>query len=53
MALLGLSVEQCVQLEKKHHIYVVKSSRIAITGITQKNVKKLADGIKAVLTENN
>ena len=53
MALIGLTDEQCSQLAKKHHIYVVKFGRIAITGITQKNVKKLAHGIKGVITEND
>ncbi|CAE7901027.1 Got2 [Symbiodinium sp. KB8] len=47
----GLNPQQCEKLIKDHHIYLVKSGRISIAGVTSKNVDKLAKSIHAVTSE--
>jgi len=41
----GLSTKQCEILINKWHIYLLKSGRISMAGITSKNVKYLAQAI--------
>lgn len=38
----GLTPEQCEILIKKHHIYLLKSGRISMAGVTSHNVKYIA-----------
>lgn len=42
----GLTPEQCEILINKYHIYLLKSGRISMCGITTKNVAYLAAAIK-------
>merc|ERR1711935_837175 len=44
----GLSEEQSVAMLEKHHIYMLKNGRISMAGVTSKNVKYMAECIKAV-----
>lgn len=48
----GLSVKQCETLINKYHIYLLKSGRISMAGINEKNVKYLAQSIKNSIAEN-
>lgn len=48
---LGLTPQQCEILIKKYHIYLLKSSRISMAGLTTKNVEYMANAIHAVVTE--
>ncbi len=41
----GLTAKQCELLINKHHIYLLKSGRISMAGVTSKNVKYLAAAI--------
>jgi aspartate/tyrosine/aromatic aminotransferase len=45
----GLTPEQCEIMIKKHHIYLLKSGRISMAGVTSHNVKYLADAIDDVV----
>lgn len=47
----GLSEKACEILINKYHIYLLKSGRISVAGINKKNVKYLAQSIKAALEE--
>lgn len=47
----GLSTKQCEILINKYHIYLLKSGRISMAGINNKNVKYLAQSIKAAIAE--
>ena len=47
----GLSVKACELLINKYHIYLLKSGRISIAGINEKNVKYLAESMKAAIIE--
>jgi len=47
----GLSTQQCEILINKYHIYLLKSGRISMAGINSKNVKYLAQSIKASIGE--
>lgn len=49
----GLTVKQCEQLISKYHIYLLKSGRISMAGINEKNVKYLAKAIKSVIEETS
>jgi aspartate/tyrosine/aromatic aminotransferase len=44
----GLSPEQSTAMLEKHHIYMLKNGRISMAGINSKNVKYVAECIKAV-----
>lgn len=44
----GLSVEQSTAMLEVHHIYMLKNGRISMAGINTKNVKYVAECIKAV-----
>ncbi len=46
---LGITPEQVEQLQNKHSIYMVGSSRISIAGISNSNVDYLAKSIASVL----
>jgi aspartate/tyrosine/aromatic aminotransferase len=46
---LGVSAEQVARLKKDYGIYLVDSSRINVCGITEGNVRYLAESIAAVL----
>ncbi|CAD8183917.1 unnamed protein product [Paramecium octaurelia] len=45
----GLTPEQCDQLTKEHHVYLLRSGRMSMAGITSKNVAQLAEAIKIVV----
>ena len=45
----GLNVKQCETLINKYHIYLLKSGRISMAGINEKNVKYMANSIKAAI----
>ncbi len=47
----GLSEKVCEILINKYHIYLLKSGRISVAGINNKNVKYLAQSIKAAILE--
>ena len=47
----GLSEKVCEVLINKYHIYLLKSGRISLAGINEKNVKYLAESIKAAIEE--
>jgi aspartate/tyrosine/aromatic aminotransferase len=44
----GLSQEQSEAMLSKHHIYMLKNGRISMAGINTKNVKYVAECLKAV-----
>jgi len=46
----GLNTEQSTAMLEKHHIYMLKNGRISMAGINSKNVKYVAESIKAVLS---
>ncbi|CAD8169116.1 unnamed protein product [Paramecium octaurelia] len=45
----GLTPEQCDLLTKQYHVYLLRSGRMSMAGITSKNVRYLAESIKAVV----
>lgn len=45
----GLTTKQCEILINKFHIYLLKSGRISMAGINEKNVRYLAKSIKAAI----
>lgn len=45
----GLSEAQCLRLMKEHHIYLLKSGRISMSGVNTKNVVYLAKAINEVV----
>ena len=47
----GLTLKQCKAMTEKHHVYMTTNGRIALTGLTSKNVEHVAKAIKDV-TEN-
>ena len=47
----GLSEKTCDILINKYHVFLLKSGRISIAGINQKNVKYLAESMKAAIIE--
>ncbi|KAJ6110846.1 pyridoxal phosphate-dependent transferase [Penicillium sp. IBT 16267x] len=46
---VGLSEEQVLKIRSKHHIYMLKSGRISISGLNESNVKYVAKGIDDVI----
>ncbi|CAD8110360.1 unnamed protein product [Paramecium sonneborni] len=45
----GLTPQQCDQLTQDHHVYLLRSGRMSMAGITSKNVKQLVEAIKIVV----
>ncbi len=45
----GLNTKQCEILIEKFHIYLLKSGRISMAGINEKNYKYLASSIKSAM----
>lgn len=45
----GLTPKQCEAMVQKHHIYLLKSGRISMAGVTSKNVKYIAQAIDDVV----
>lgn len=45
----GLNLKQCTELIEKHHVFLVKSGRISLTGLNEKNIPKVALAIKEVV----
>lgn len=43
-----LDEEQIAQLREKHHVYLLKSGRISVTGLTDKNIAYVAQAILKV-----
>lgn len=46
---LGLTKEQCEKLTKKHHIYLMMTSRISISGLKKETIDYVANAIKDVV----
>ena len=46
----GLTPEQVDQLRERYSIYIVRSGRINVAGITPRNLGRLCDAIVSVLT---
>ncbi len=47
-AFLGISPEQVAKLVSEHHVYLTKDGRISVAGITNHNVKHLAESLHKV-----
>jgi len=47
----GLTTKQCEIMIEKFHIYLLKSGRISMAGINEKNYKYLASAIKSSIEE--
>ncbi len=47
----GLNTKACELLINKFHVYLLKSGRISMAGVNKKNVKYLAESIKAAILE--
>lgn len=47
-AFLGITPEQVSKLSNEHHIYLTKDGRISVAGITEQNVKHLAESLYKV-----
>ena len=45
----GLTQKQCEILINKYHVYLLKSGRISMAGINEKNVKYLANAMKSAI----
>ena len=45
----GLTEAQCEQMMKKHHIYLLKSGRVSMAGVTSHNVEYIAKAIDDVV----
>jgi len=45
----GLNQAQSEAMLSKHHVYMLKNGRISMAGLNTKNVKYVAESIKAVL----
>ena len=48
----GLSEKTCDIIIEKYHVFLLRSGRISIAGINEKNVKYLAESMKAALLES-
>lgn len=48
----GLNEQQSEQLKKKFHIYIMKSGRINMCGLTPANIEYVANAINTVVTES-
>ncbi|KAL4232392.1 Golgi Transport [Mactra antiquata] len=48
----GLNAQQSDMLLKKYHIYIMKSGRINMCGLTPANIDYVAEAINAVVTES-
>lgn len=46
---LPLTPEQCETLGNKHHIYMLGSGRINISGMNQSNIERIAQAIDKVV----
>ncbi|KAJ5114146.1 pyridoxal phosphate-dependent transferase [Penicillium angulare] len=46
---VGLSEKQVHEIRSRHHIYMLKSGRISISGLNESNVKYVAQGIDDVV----
>lgn len=47
-AFLGISPEQVAKLVNEHHVYLTRDGRISVAGITNQNVKHLAESLHKV-----
>ena len=47
-AFLGITPEQVEKLSSEHHVYLTKDGRISVAGITEHNVKHLAESLAKV-----
>jgi aspartate/tyrosine/aromatic aminotransferase len=45
----GLTEDQVDQLREKYSIYIVRSGRINVAGMNEKNMDRLCEAIKSVL----
>ncbi|GAA5892254.1 hypothetical protein JCM5296_003218 [Sporobolomyces johnsonii] len=51
-AYLGISPEQVDRLAKEHHVYLTRDGRISVAGITNHNVRHLAESLHAVTKDD-
>lgn len=49
----GLSPEQCEAMMKQHHIYLLKTGRVSMAGVTTGNVGRIAEAIDHVVRTIN
>lgn len=47
----GLTEKQVEILIEKYHVYLLKTGRISVSGVNNKNVKYLAQSMKASIQE--
>jgi aspartate aminotransferase len=47
-AFLGITPEQVDRLAKEYHVYLTRDGRISVAGITDANVRHLAESLHAV-----
>jgi aspartate aminotransferase, cytoplasmic len=45
---LPLSSEQCSELATKHHIHMLQSGRINVSGLNSSNIERIASAINKV-----
>jgi aspartate/tyrosine/aromatic aminotransferase len=45
----GLTPRQCDILINKHHVYLIKNGRVAVSMINESNYKKIAESIKLAI----
>ncbi|GAA5866697.1 hypothetical protein JCM8547_002728 [Rhodosporidiobolus lusitaniae] len=50
-AYLGISPEQVDRLAKEFHVYLTRDGRISVAGVTEKNVRHLAESLHEVTKE--
>ncbi|CZR45948.1 putative aspartate aminotransferase, cytoplasmic [Fusarium proliferatum ET1] len=51
-SMTGLTRDQVYELKTKHHIYLLPSGRLSITGLTSSNINFVAQGFLSVLGTN-
>ena len=49
-SMTGMSEQQCEQLAKEKHCYMLKTGRIAVCGINSSNVEYVASSIAEILS---
>lgn len=48
----GLTEAECQDLMKNHHVYLTLNGRISLAGVTEANVKQLAEAIHSVTVQS-
>ena len=47
----GLSRKQCEILANKHHIYLLSTGRVSLTGINTHNIQRIVQAFKEAIEE--